>query len=123
MTSANNFRALFGLARPKLPFNFNILFKAVVQHGIDGGLIGAILLYESNFVYGFEEISQNYVQQLRFRLFCAIEKGKPGLQLLKSQVFWQNLPKDVLSNGMQEWSPTLLKEKESNPLRTDRAQF
>ena len=45
MTSANNFRALFGLARPKLPFNFNILFKAVAQHGIDGGLIGAILLY------------------------------------------------------------------------------
>ena len=45
MTSANNFRALFGLARPKLPFNFNILFKAVAQHGIDSGLIGAILLY------------------------------------------------------------------------------
>ena len=44
MTSANNFRALFGLARPKLPFKFNILFKAVAQHGIDGGLIGAILL-------------------------------------------------------------------------------
>ena len=44
MTSANNFRALFGLARPKLPFNFNILFKAVAQHGIDGGHIGAILL-------------------------------------------------------------------------------
>ena len=38
-------RALFGLARPKLPFNSNILFKAVAQHGIDGGLIGAILLY------------------------------------------------------------------------------
>ena len=34
----------FGLARPKLPFNFNFLFKAVAQHGIDGGLIGAILL-------------------------------------------------------------------------------
>ena len=46
MTSANNFRALFGLARPKLPFNFNILFKAVAQHGIDGGPIGAILLYD-----------------------------------------------------------------------------
>ena len=45
MTSANNFPALFGLARPKLPFNFNILFKSVAQHGIDGGLIGAILLY------------------------------------------------------------------------------
>ena len=45
MTSANNFRALFGLARPKLPFNFNILFKSVAQHGIEGGLIGAILLY------------------------------------------------------------------------------
>ena len=45
MISANNFRALFGLARPKFPFNFNILFKAVAQHGIDGGLIGAILLY------------------------------------------------------------------------------
>ena len=45
MTSANNFRALFGLARPKLLFNSNILFKAVAQHGIDGGLIGAILLY------------------------------------------------------------------------------
>ena len=45
MTSANNFRAFFGLARPKLPFNFNILFKAVAQLGIDGGLIGAILLY------------------------------------------------------------------------------
>ena len=44
MTSANNFRALFGLGRPKLPFNLNILFKAVAQHGIDGGLIGAILL-------------------------------------------------------------------------------
>ena len=46
MTSANNFRALFGLARPKLPFKFIILFKAVAQHGIDGGL-GAILLYTS----------------------------------------------------------------------------
>ena len=37
-------RALFGLARPKLHFNSNILFKAIAQHGIDGGLIGAILL-------------------------------------------------------------------------------
>ena len=25
------------------PFNFNVLFKAVVQHGIDGGLTGAIV--------------------------------------------------------------------------------
>ena len=49
MTSANNFRELFGLARPKLPFNFNILFKAVAQHGIDGGLIGAITLVLEDF--------------------------------------------------------------------------
>ena len=47
MTSANNFRALFGLARPKLSFNFNIVFKTVAQHGIDGGLIVAILLYHT----------------------------------------------------------------------------
>ena len=42
MTSANNFRVLFGKARPKLPLT--LTFYSRLLHKIDGGLTGAILL-------------------------------------------------------------------------------
>ena len=35
----------FWKSEVQAPFDFNILFKAIAQHGIYGGLTGAILLY------------------------------------------------------------------------------
>ena len=63
MTSANNFRALFGLARPKLPFNFKgelnkkILFHLFVAAIISMSTVKKFLKSDMGLrFYGFSKL-------------------------------------------------------------------